>query len=268
MWVVGEDFTLLPSPVFCNRCGATCWFSACCGEGEGECRGCLHPQSVDTQFVAGWGEGKNGKFAESASAYIRVGACPARRVKGNLWGVGRFWEKTREEVAKSGDVWRESRLVFFERSGGGEEKQFLLLAGAWSFPCSTFAFWFCPLAFPWWPCVFSSLCLYLGRTFLVLILLRLLLGEETPTFSFSSPAKVEIRTNCKQKHPVKLIFSAQNEISGENFSRAEEKKRSKKVVFAPKVAESDEKGRFWVGNHREGMKRKNGHYYCFCNAMK
>ena len=30
------------------------------------------------------GEGKNGKFAESASAYIRVGACPARRVKGIL----------------------------------------------------------------------------------------------------------------------------------------------------------------------------------------
>ena len=36
------------------------------------------------------GEGKNGKFAESASAYIRVGACPARRVKGILYGVGRF----------------------------------------------------------------------------------------------------------------------------------------------------------------------------------
>ena len=36
------------------------------------------------------GEGKNGKFAESASAYIRVGACPARRVKGSLCGVGRF----------------------------------------------------------------------------------------------------------------------------------------------------------------------------------
>ena len=30
------------------------------------------------------GEGKKGKFAESASAYIRVGACPARRVKGDL----------------------------------------------------------------------------------------------------------------------------------------------------------------------------------------
>ena len=36
------------------------------------------------------GEGKNGKFAECASAYIRVGACPARRVKGILCGVGRF----------------------------------------------------------------------------------------------------------------------------------------------------------------------------------
>ena len=36
--------------------------------------------------------------------------------------------ETREEVAKSGEVWRESRLVFFERSGGGEEKQFVLLA--------------------------------------------------------------------------------------------------------------------------------------------
>ena len=36
------------------------------------------------------GEGKNGKFAESAGANIRVGACPARRMKGILCGVGRF----------------------------------------------------------------------------------------------------------------------------------------------------------------------------------
>ena len=36
------------------------------------------------------GEGKNGKFAESASVYIRVGGCPARRVKGILCGVERF----------------------------------------------------------------------------------------------------------------------------------------------------------------------------------
>ena len=92
--------------------------------------------------------------------------------------------------------------------------------------------------------------------------------KKTPTFSFSSPAKVEIRANSKQKLPVKLIFSAQNEISGENFSRAEEKNTPKKVVFAPKAAESDEKGRFGGGNHREGMKRKNGLNCRFCNAMK
>ena len=65
--------------------------------------------------------------------------------------------------------------------------------------------------------LFSSLCLYLGRTFPILILLRLLLGEETPAFSFSSSAKVEIRVNSKQKYPVKLIFSVQNEISGKKI---------------------------------------------------
>ena len=48
--------------------------------------------------------------------------------------------ETREEVAKSGDVWRESRLVFFEWSGGGEEKQFVLLGCALFFLCSTLAF--------------------------------------------------------------------------------------------------------------------------------
>ena len=72
------------------------------------------------------GEGKNGKFAESAGAYIRVGACPARRIE---------WDFVRGR-----EVLRESRLVFFERSRGGREKQFLLLACAWSFLCSTLAF--------------------------------------------------------------------------------------------------------------------------------
>ena len=67
------------------------------------------------------GEGKNGKFAECASAYIRVGACPARRfVRGR-----EVLRETREEVAKSGEVLRESRLVFFELSGGGGEKRLL-----------------------------------------------------------------------------------------------------------------------------------------------
>ena len=63
------------------------------------------------------GEGKNGKFAESASAYIRVGACPARRIEWDFVRGREVLRETREEVAKSGDVWRESRLVFFEWSG-------------------------------------------------------------------------------------------------------------------------------------------------------
>ena len=105
--------------------------------------------------------------------------------------------KTREEVAKSGDVLRESRLVFFEWSGEGEKNHLL-----------------------------SSL---------------------------SSPAKVEIRAKSKQKLPVKLIFSAKTEISGEKISQDDEKNTPKKVVFAPKAAESGEKGRFWGENHREGV---------------
>ena len=86
--------------------------------------------------------------------------------------------------------------------------------------------------------------------------------------SFSSPAKVEIRANSKQKHLVKLIFSAKTEILGENFSQGEEKNTPKKVVFTPKVAELGEKGRFWGRNHREGIERKNGLNCRFCNAMK
>ena len=86
--------------------------------------------------------------------------------------------------------------------------------------------------------------------------------------SFSSPAKVEIRAIGEEILFGELIFSAQNEISGENFSRTEEKNAPKKVVFAPKVAESGEKGRFWGENDREGMKRKIELYCRFCNAMK
>ena len=102
----------------------------------------------------------------------------------------------------------------------------------------------------------------------IFISIRLLLGEETPSFSFSSPANVEIGTNSKQKLLVKLIFSAKTEISGKKISRAEEKNTPKKVVFAPKVAEMAEKGRFWGGNHREGVKQKIELYYRFCHAVK
>ena len=67
------------------------------------------------------GEGKNDKFGECASAYIRVGACPARRIEWEIVRGREVLRETREEVAKSGDVWRESWLVFFEWSGVGRE---------------------------------------------------------------------------------------------------------------------------------------------------
>ena len=73
------------------------------------------------------GEGKNGKFAESASAYIRVGACPARRIEWEFVRGGEVLRETRDEVAKSGEVLRESRLVFFEWSGEGEKNAYFLL---------------------------------------------------------------------------------------------------------------------------------------------
>ena len=79
------------------------------------------------------GEGKNDKFGECAGAYVRVGACPARRIEWEFVRGREVLRETREEVAKSGEVLRESRLVFFEWSGGGGRKQFLLLACAWSF---------------------------------------------------------------------------------------------------------------------------------------
>ena len=48
--------------------------------------------------------------------------------------------ETREEVVKSGEVLRESRLVFFEWSGGGNENLLVLLGCALSFLCITLAF--------------------------------------------------------------------------------------------------------------------------------
>ena len=73
------------------------------------------------------GEGKNGKFAECAGAYVRVGACPARRMEWEFVRGREVLRETREEVAKSGEVLRESRLVFFAWSGGGREKRLLPL---------------------------------------------------------------------------------------------------------------------------------------------
>ena len=58
------------------------------------------------------GEGKNGKFAECAGAYIRVGACPARRVKWILCRVGRFEIKQGRKSRKVGTFGEKVGLYF------------------------------------------------------------------------------------------------------------------------------------------------------------
>ena len=44
------------------------------------------------------GEGKNGKFGECASAYIRVGACPARRIEWDFVRGREVLRETKEEA--------------------------------------------------------------------------------------------------------------------------------------------------------------------------
>ena len=67
------------------------------------------------------GEGKNGKFAECAGAYIRVGACPVRRVKGILCGVGRFEIKQGKKSRKEGTFGEKVGLYFSSGVGEGEK---------------------------------------------------------------------------------------------------------------------------------------------------
>ena len=79
------------------------------------------------------GEGKNGKFAECASAYIRVGACPARRSEGELVsGQGGFERNKGGSREKWGRFERKSACIF-RTEWGGNENLLVLLACAWSF---------------------------------------------------------------------------------------------------------------------------------------
>ena len=90
--------------------------------------------------------------------------------------------ETREEVAKSGEVLRESRLVFFERSGGGEETNLscLLVLGLFCVVRLLFDFvlWLFRdglVFFRPWACLWVE-------PFSILILLRLWLDEKNACF--------------------------------------------------------------------------------------
>ena len=190
------------------------------------------------------GEGKKGKFGECAGAYIRVGACPARRIESEfVWGR-EVLRETREEVAKSGEVLKESWLVFFERSGGGEEKQFACSVMLGRFCVVRLLFDFVLWLFRNGLLFFDPDCPVSVPPFSILILFRLWLDEKTPAFLFSSSAKVEFRAIWSKNLFVKLIFSAKTEISGENFSRAEEKNAPKRWFLPPKWPNGTKKGGF------------------------
>ena len=117
--------------------------------------------------------------------------------------------------------------------------------------------------------IFPLALSFFQRNMSMFISIRLFKGVKYDFFLLFLACKSRIWDELQAKTPRQTVFfSAQNEILGENFSRAEEKNTPQKVVFAPKVAESDEKGRFWGENDREGMKRKIELYCRFCHAMK
>ena len=128
------------------------------------------------------GEGKNGKFAECAGAYIRVGACPARRVKGILCGVGRFEIKQGRKSRKEGTFGEKVGLYFLSGVGEGEKNNLSCSVVLGLFRVIRLLFDFVLWLFRDGLVFFSCLCLYLGRTFLVLILLRLWLDEKNACF--------------------------------------------------------------------------------------
>lgn len=73
------------------------------------------------------GEGKNGKFAESAGAYIRVGACPARRIE---WDFVRGREVFERNKGGSREKWRsferKSACIFRVEWGRGRRNAYFL----------------------------------------------------------------------------------------------------------------------------------------------
>ena len=92
MCVTGEGFTLLPSPFFVIGVVQRIVFQLVAVKVKVNAGFAFTLNRLIYSLLRGEvkGEGKNGKFAECAGAYIRVGACPARRIEWILCGVGRF----------------------------------------------------------------------------------------------------------------------------------------------------------------------------------
>ena len=90
MRVAGEGFTLFPSPFFATNFVQRVVFQLVAVKVNAGFAFTLNRLIYSLLRGEVKGEGKNGKFAECAGAYIRVGACPARRMEWEFVGVGRF----------------------------------------------------------------------------------------------------------------------------------------------------------------------------------
>ena len=152
------------------------------------------------------GEGKNGKFAERASAYIRVGACPARRVKGILCGVGRFEIKQGRKSRKVGTFGEKVGLYFSSGVWEAEKN---------NFSCSVVLGFLCVVRLLL-DLVFLLFCdvlllfvlgfLISASPFFILILFRLLLGEKNACFSFYYACKSRNSGELQAKTPRQTDF--------------------------------------------------------------
>ena len=106
---------------------------------------------------------------------------------------GEVLRETSEEVAKSGDVWRESRLVFLSGVGEGMRTNLSCLVVLGLFRDVLLFFDpDCPrfVAFSF---IFLLALSFFQRNMPISPSTRLFQGRNMPSSSFSTPAKVEIR---------------------------------------------------------------------------
>ena len=131
--------------------------------------------------------------------------------------------------------------------GEGEENNFscLLVLGLFCdvLCVSSFSFCFSMMSF-----YFSFLCLSFGRTFFVLILLRLLLGEETPSFLFFLACQSRNSGELQTKAPPSNLFFRLKMRFWARKSYVSKKKTPRKVWFSTQKRPNREKYRSFGAN--------------------
>ena len=109
--------------------------------------------------------------------------------------------------------------------------------------------------------IFPLALSFFQRNMSIFISIRLFKGAKYEFFLLFLACKSRNWGELQAKTPRQTDFFGENRDFGREFLASRREKPPKSMVFAPKVAESDEKGWFGVRNHREGMKRKIELYY-------